>query len=57
MKQSKTLKWNKRRRMEIVDGDFFDVDWKISNSGDDEAPLVLICHGLLSTSDYLPAKI
>jgi len=55
-KAIKTFKWDKRQRMETVDGDFFDVDWKFSNSGDNEAPLVLVCHGLESSSASPLAK-
>jgi predicted alpha/beta-fold hydrolase len=53
-----SFEWDKRQRMETPDGDFFDVDWKFCDSNDrigrrtdEEAPLVLICHGLQSNSD------
>ena len=45
-----SFEWDERQRMETPDGDFFDVDWKFSDS-EEEAPLVLICHGLQSNSD------
>jgi predicted alpha/beta-fold hydrolase len=51
-----SFEWDERQRMETPDGDFFDVDWKFSDSDDrigrteEEAPLVLICHGLQSNS-------
>jgi predicted alpha/beta-fold hydrolase len=45
--------WDKRQRMETPDGDFFDVDWRVSDMNFDskEVPLVLICHGLQANSD------
>ena len=50
-----SFQWDERQRMETPDGDFFDVDWKSSTSGKwadpDEAPIVLICHGLQSSSN------
>ena len=38
--------WDKRERMKTPDGDFFDVDWSLVNSKDDNNPVCLICHGL-----------
>ncbi|OEU14657.1 hypothetical protein FRACYDRAFT_218597, partial [Fragilariopsis cylindrus CCMP1102] len=43
--------WDKRERMKTPDGDFFDVDWSLVNSKDDNNPVCLICHGLESCSD------
>ena len=51
------FQWDERQRMETIDGDFFDVDWKFSNLGERvdkssvDVPLVLICHGLQSNSE------
>ena len=62
-KQSiKKFRWDERERIETSDGDFFDVDWKFSDSDErvgepsTEVPLVLICHGLQSNSDSPLAK-
>jgi hypothetical protein len=38
--------WDKRERIKTPDGDFFDVDWSLVNSKDDNNPVCLICHGL-----------
>lgn len=43
--------WDKRERVKTPDGDFFDVDWSLVNSKDDNNPVCLICHGLESCSD------
>ena len=54
--------WDERKRMETPDGDFFDVDWKYCDSVDHigrpnvQVPLVLICHGLQSSSSSPLAK-
>ncbi len=56
------FQWDHRQRMETVDCDFFDVDWKYASTKDIHAslaetntasktPIVLICHGLQSNTD------
>jgi hypothetical protein len=47
------FEWDYRQRMETPDLDFFDVDWRVNGVDfeSEDAPLVLICHGLQTNSD------
>ncbi len=71
MKPFGDFKWDRRQRFMTDDGDFFDADWKHAADGgqrrslgvDDiepspvgEPPLVIICHGLQSSSNSPLAK-
>jgi predicted alpha/beta-fold hydrolase len=40
-----------RERLETVDGDFLDVDWYINQGDIDQAPLLIISHGLEGSSE------
>lgn len=60
------FEWDHRQRVTTPDNDFFDVDWKYStlssssshadDAGDSVKPIVLICHGLQSSSSSPLAK-
>lgn len=48
------FEWDQRYRVETKDGDYYIADWKYAKtrqSGEDENPVCLICHGLESCSD------
>ncbi|KAG7348125.1 alpha/beta-hydrolase fold protein [Nitzschia inconspicua] len=54
------FQWDRRERVETLDGDFFHVDWKFhprslstegSTTSVSSAPIVLICHGLETNSN------
>ena len=58
------FEWDHRQRVTTPDSDFFDVDWKYSatssshqeEAANGEKPIVLICHGLQSSSSSPLAK-